>query len=96
MSCTLEASANWRLVSGIAKHCEAHGNVEPIIAENLRLHGEVEELQARYSTGAWFDLANEVEALQEQNEALQIALKSAHGALDAISGTIAIYRAHQP
>lgn len=93
MSCTLETSD--RMVYGIAAHCEAHGNVASIVAENLRLQGEVQELTRRCSTGSWIKLANEIEALKEQNEALQAALKSAQGALEAISGTLAIYRAHQ-
>lgn len=95
MSCTLETSD--RMVYGIAAHCEAHGNVASIVAENLRLQGELNEARRKLSTWTWIiDMANEIEALREQNEALQSALKSAHGALEAISGTIAIYRAHQP
>ncbi len=94
MSCTLETSD--RMVYGIAAHCEAHGNVASIVAENLRLQGELNEARRKLSTGSWIKLANEVEALKEQNEALQAALKSAQGALEAISGTIAIYSAHQP
>lgn len=91
MSCTLDSS---RLVSAIASHCATHGNVESIVAENLRLQGEVQDLTRRCSTGSWIKLANEAEALREQNEALQEQLKSAQGALEAISGTLAIYRAH--
>lgn len=48
------------------------------------------------TTGSWIKLANEIESLKEQNEALQAALKSAQRALEAIGGTIAIYQAHQP
>lgn len=84
------------MITALAEHIEKSGNVESIVAENLRLQGEVEALTERLSTGSWLRLVNEIEALQEQNEALQIALKSAQGALDAISGTLAIYRAHQP
>lgn len=84
------------MITALAEHIEKSGNVESIVAENLRLQGEVESLTERLSTGAWLRLINEIEALQEQNEALQAALKSAQGALEAISGTLAIYRAHQP
>lgn len=84
------------MIAALAAHLDQSGNVESIVAENLRLQGEVEALRERLSTGAWLRLVNEIEAMQEQNEALQIALKSAQGALDAISGTLAIYRAHQP
>ncbi len=56
----------------------------------------IKMMRTKLSTGSWLKLANEIEALKEQNEALQAALKSAQGALEAISGTIAIYRAHQP
>ena len=83
------------MIAALAEHIEQSGNVESIIAENLRLQGEVEALTERLSAGSWIKLANEIEALREQNEALQIALKSAQWALDAISGTLAIYRAHQ-
>jgi hypothetical protein len=84
------------MITALAEHIEKSGNIESIVAENLRLQGEVEVLTERLSTGSWLRLVNEIEALQEQNEALQIALKQAQGALDAISGTLAIYRAHQP
>lgn len=92
MSCTLES----RAVRAVAAHCEASGNITAIVAENQRLQGEVEALRQRCSTGSWIKIANEAEALREQNEALQEQIKSAHGALEAISGTLAIYRAHQP
>lgn len=84
------------MIAALAAHLDQSGNVESIVAENLRLKGEVETLTSRLSTGSWIKLANEIEALREQQEALQIALKSAQGALDAIFGTLAIYRAHQP
>lgn len=84
------------MITAIAEYVEATGNVESIVAENLRLQGEVDLMRTKLSTGSWLKLANEIEALKEQNEALQAALKSAHGALEAISGTIAIYLAHQP
>jgi|GEM_PF-3525395 regulator of replication initiation timing len=94
MSCTLEVSE--RFINGLASHIETSGNVSSIVAENLRLQGELDVARRKLSTGTWIDMANEIEALREQNEALQSALKSVHGALEAISGTIAIYRAHQP
>ncbi len=84
------------MITGIAEHIEQSGNVASIVAENLRLQREVEALTERLSTGAWLRLVNEIESLQEQNEAMQIALKQAQAALAAISGTLAIYRAHQP
>lgn len=84
------------MITAIAEYVDKTGNVESIVSENLRLQGEVDLMRTKLSTGAWLKLANEIEALKEQNEALQIALKSAQGALDAIAGTMAIYRAHQP
>lgn len=87
MSCILES---------VAEYVEQTGNVESIVAENQRLQGDVESLRQRLSAGSWIKLANEAEALREQNEALAAQLKSAQGALEAISGTLAIYRAHQP
>ncbi len=84
------------MIAALAEHLEKSGNIESIVAENLRLQGEVDLMRTKLSTGSWLELANEIEALKEQNEALQIALKSAQGALDAIAGTMAIYRANQP
>lgn len=84
------------MITAIAEYVENTCNVESIVAENLRLQGEVDLMRTKLSTGSWLKLANEIEALKEQNEALQAALKSAQGALEAIRGTIAIYRAHQP
>lgn len=103
MSCHLETGANGRLIAGIAAHCEKSGNIEAIVAQNLRLHSEIAALKQRAETSVWLGLANENAALREEraalheaNRALQKAMEQANEAIGQISGTIAIYRAHQP
>ena len=103
MSCHLETGANGRLIAGIAAHCEKSGNIEAIVAENLRLQGEVEALKQRAETSVWLGLENENAALREERaalheatRALQKALDQATDAIGQISGTVAIWRAHQP
>ena len=91
MSCRLEDAA----ITGIALHVERGGNAEAVVRENLRLQAAVDELSARASSDSWIKLANEVESLREQKEALEQALRDATEALAAISGTLEIYRSHQ-
>ncbi|CAB4172552.1 hypothetical protein UFOVP935_40 [uncultured Caudovirales phage] len=91
MSCRLEDAA----ITGIALHVERGGNAEAVVRENLRLQAAVDELSARASSDSWIKLANEVESLREQKEALEQALRDATAALAAISGTLEIYRSHQ-
>ena len=91
MSCRLEDAA----IIGIALHVERGGNAEAVVRENLRLQAAVDELSARASSDSWIKLANEVESLREQKEALEQALRDATEALAAISGTLEIYRSHQ-
>lgn len=87
MICTLKLSP---AVAAIAQYVSVGGNAEAVVAENLRLQTTI-DAAANLSRR----LEDEVADLRSETDSLRQSLKDATAALAAISGTLAIYQAHQ-